>query len=296
MIGSLLLYAGLVCGLFALVLRLLAWRRRRRSSARATGGVSAGDRARDRVRDSASAAMASRRRVRMLTLLAATLTVTALVHPAPERRASGATAKSALDALVPIWQFDERHEVHVDASPARAFAAIRAVTADEILFFQTLTTIRRFGRSGPENILNAPGQQPLIDVAVHSGFSLLASTPPDEVVVGTIVVAPPGTTQAMVDAWRTPEMFAHARTPGMALAAMNFLVRPDGRGGSLVSTETRVFATDAAARWRFGIYWRVIYPGSALIRRMWLRAIRIRAERSAAPVGQTVAGQSAAER
>ncbi len=30
---------------------------------------------------------------------------------------------------------------------------------------------------------------------------------------------------------------------------------------------------------RFAIYWRVIYPGSALIRRMWLDAIRRRAER-----------------
>jgi len=26
------------------------------------------------------------------------------------------------------------------------------------------------------------------------------------------------------------------------------------------------------------LYWRVIYPGSALIRRMWLRAIKKRAE------------------
>jgi hypothetical protein len=58
---------------------------------------------------------------------------------------------------------------------------------------------------------------------------------------------------------------------------MNFLVLPDGKGGSLVSTETRIHASDAAARRRFAAYWRVIYPGSALIRRMWLRAIRRRA-------------------
>ena len=31
---------------------------------------------------------------------------------------------------------------------------------------------------------------------------------------------------------------------------------------------------------RFALYWRVIYPGSALIRRMWLRALRLRAERA----------------
>ncbi|HYW41393.1 MAG TPA: hypothetical protein VE959_00970 [Bryobacteraceae bacterium] len=28
----------------------------------------------------------------------------------------------------------------------------------------------------------------------------------------------------------------------------------------------------------FAAYWRMIYPGSALIRRMWLRAIKRRAE------------------
>ena len=44
------------------------------------------------------------------------------------------------------------------------------------------------------------------------------------------------------------------------------------------STETRVFATDDSARRRFAAFWRVIYPGSALIRRMWLRAIQRRAE------------------
>jgi len=40
---------------------------------------------------------------------------------------------------------------------------------------------------------------------------------------------------------------------------------------------TRVFASGPAARRRFAAYWRVIYPGSALIRRMWLRAIERRA-------------------
>jgi hypothetical protein len=58
---------------------------------------------------------------------------------------------------------------------------------------------------------------------------------------------------------------------------MNFFVTADGPGGSIVSTETRVFANSAAASRRFAAYWRIIYPGSALIRRMWLRAIERRA-------------------
>ncbi len=60
---------------------------------------------------------------------------------------------------------------------------------------------------------------------------------------------------------------------------MNFLVQDDGAGASIVRTETRVYATDAPSEVQFARYWRVIYPGSALIRRMWLRGIKYRAER-----------------
>ena len=68
--------------------------------------------------------------------------------------------------------------------------------------------------------------------------------------------------------------------PGYLKAGFNFLVEPNGDGGCLLSTETRVIATDAGARRRFRPYWTVVHPGSALIRRGWLRAIRSRAERT----------------
>jgi hypothetical protein len=46
-----------------------------------------------------------------------------------------------------------------------------------------------------------------------------------------------------------------------------------------VITETRVFATDAVALRRFTPYWRIIFPGSAILRVTWLRAVKHRAER-----------------
>jgi hypothetical protein len=67
-------------------------------------------------------------------------------------------------------------------------------------------------------------------------------------------------------------------SPGFALAAMNFRVMPIAPQRSRLSTETRVFANSPGARRRFAVYWRVIYPGSALIRRMWLEAIARRAK------------------
>jgi hypothetical protein len=135
--------------------------------------------------------------------------------------------RSRLDAVMPAYHFHEVHTVRVHAPPARILAAVHDVTAGEIRFFRTLTWIRspRLGAKSPESILNAPENQPILDVALRSGFT-------------------------------------------------------DADGWSRLSTETRVLGTDDSARRRFAVYWRLIYPGSALIRRMWLQAVKRRAEAS----------------
>lgn len=198
------------------------------------------------------------------------LAVTGLLLPARASRAAARGTK--LDDFVPAWQFSEAHSLRVAADPDRVFAAIRQVRAGEILLFRTLTWIRRGGRSAPPGILNAGDDRPILDVATTSGFVPLADEEPRELVIGTIVVRPPGLRAAL-----SPDLFRRPLPPGHALAVMNFRVVPDGAGGSIVSTETRVFANDPSSRRRFAIYWRIIYPGSALIRRMWLRAIARRA-------------------
>lgn len=181
-------------------------------------------------------------------------------------------AETRLDEFMPVWQFNEHHTIRIAAPPERVFGAIQRVRADEISFFTTLTWIRRGGRKAPESILNAGDSTPLLDVATRNGFIYLANDTPREVVIGTVVTAPRVKRGAF-----TPETFKQSLPAGMALAAMNFLVRPDGPNASIVSTETRVFANSPESRRGFARYWRVIYPGSALIRRMWLRAIKRRA-------------------
>jgi len=160
---------------------------------------------------------------------------------------------TSLDGFMPRWQFRERHSIRIAAPPEAIFDAIRRVTAREIFLFRTLTFIRRLGRSAPESILNAPPDEPILEVATRTGFRYLANQPPREIVVGIDIA---------------PEIFA----------AMNFLI-----DGSLLSTETRIVARTAKARRVFAAYWFVIRLGSGLIRRMWLRAIRKRAELSSAP-------------
>lgn len=212
----------------------------------------------------------SRRRALAIAAGGALLAAGALNAPACDAQVR--RPSNALDAFIPAWQFHEVHTHHVPAPPARVFEAIKRVRADEILLFQALTWIRRGGRSLPPGILNAGSESPIVDVATKGGFVVLADDAPRELVLGAIVARPPGGRLVL-----TRERFREPFPPGYALAAMNFRIIDDGAGGSIVSTETRVHATSPAVRRRFAAYWRVIYPGSALIRRMWLRAIARRA-------------------
>ena len=185
------------------------------------------------------------------------------------------TVASELDRVAPSYQFNEVHRTTVRATPERAYLAIKEVTASEILFFRELTWLRRFGRRGSESILNAPERRPLLDVATQTSFITLADSP-REIVVGTVVIAPPHALRTRPI--NADEFAALAAQDGYALATMNFVVTPRADGTCDVSTETRVFATDESARRRFAAYWRLINIGSALIRLMWLRAIKRRAE------------------
>lgn len=246
MLDSFLVYLGLtllLAGLFSLIwpLRFLGLRTRPVAAMVAAGGLLLG------------------------------LIVLAL--PVSNKEVTAPTTK--LDDWMPRWQVGEQHTIRVAAPPEKVFAAIHAVRANEIFLFRTLTAIRRCGQEGPESILDAPEQKSILDVATQTSFVLLGEEPPRELVIGTVVGAP-----ATVPAKGrlTPEVFRKTLPPGFALATMNFLVLPDNHGGSTISTETRIYANTASALRQFVVYWRVIHPGSDIIRRMWLRAIKQRAE------------------
>jgi hypothetical protein len=59
---------------------------------------------------------------------------------------------------------------------------------------------------------------------------------------------------------------------GSVRIGLDFVARPEG-GGTILSTETRVQALTPRARLAFRLYWLVVGPFSALVRRRWLRAI-----------------------
>ncbi len=222
-------------------------------------------------------AIRTRRQAALVLVLG--LMVVVMGGSLPARVVRVATPRTELDRFAPVYQFSEFHSIRIIAPKEQVYQALKSVTAEEIALFRTLTWLRRFGLPGPESILNPPPHVALLNVATRTSFLVLAEELDREIVLGTLVAAPPG--------WRpsgkpTPDgfraFFVTTNHPGFAPAAMNFRIEDAGPAACTLTTETRVYATDASTRRRFALYWRVIYPGSALIRRMWLRAIARRAE------------------
>jgi len=217
--------------------------------------------------------VSTRRQASYLVIAGTVNVVVGWSLPAKDLRAE--PPHTRLDEFIPVYQFNEFHSIRVNAPREKVYDAIKAVTADEIPLFRALTWIRRGGRPSPEGILNPSHGAPILDVATRTSFLQLAEDPGRETVIGTDVVVPRGWHPRLKP---TPEDFKNVHEPGFALAAMNFRLEDAGPGVTAVTTETRIFATDRSARRRVAAYWRVIYPGSSLIRYMWLRAIQRRAE------------------
>ena len=182
---------------------------------------------------------------------------------------------SKLDEFAPIYQFSEHASIPVRAPAERIYDAILRVTAAEVPLYRTLAWIRRGGAAGPESVLNPPDHESLVQVATRTSFLTLAEVPGREFVMGAVVMAPEGVKLA---AGPTPESFKALTRPGFAKAVMSFTIEPQRPGVCLLRTETRVHAADPESRNVFSRYWKVITPGSLLIRYMWLRAIKLRAE------------------
>ena len=152
-----------------------------------------------------------------------------------------------LDDWLPEWDVRERHERAVAAPPERALAAALTAPPDRLV----------------SALVRARGMRPatLDGFFEAHGFEVLERT------ATSYVVGAVGTP------WRPRARLARfgAARPASVRIAADLRARA-AAAGSILSTETRVAAVDAAARRRFRLYWLAIRPFSALIRRRWLRA------------------------
>lgn len=154
-----------------------------------------------------------------------------------------------------VW--DELHAVKLTGLPVTvALSAVR--------FLPVLLSGKGFGQLHDRTFLDA------------LPVPLLASDEQESVVFGGVL-----------QAWRlsggeeSPQLDAEDLQrwiqPGWVKAVMDFRLKPE-RGGTVLSSETRVLATDPTTRRRFSLYWVFVQPGSTAIRWELLTAVQLKAE------------------
>ncbi len=169
-------------------------------------------------------------------------------------------ANVLIDQYLPNWDVHELHEIKILIPPVQAYRAVKDLDLGRSLLIRILFTIRGLPHR------NAVTLETLKQV----GFVVLEEDPPTEIVLGLI-----GRFWKMRGGLRAFEAieFVSFADPGFVKAAWNFHVAPTV-GGSMVTTETRIIATDAPSRRAFRRYWFFIGPFSGLIRREALRLIK----------------------
>jgi hypothetical protein len=193
-----------------------------------------------------------------------------------------------LDDLIPRYDVVERHRIFVRAAPNVVYAALRAANLSGGPITRSLLALRAIPAAigaiarSPRAALGEYRERAASRLGVvrlqdfeRAGFRVVAERAPDELVIGLLgrFWTPRGGLCTDVRA----DMFRRGPPVGQALAGWNFTVtgRPDG--ASELRTETRVWCAPDA-RWKFRLYWLAVRPGSGLIRREMLRAIRRHAE------------------
>ncbi len=179
----------------------------------------------------------------------------------------------SLDPFFPEYQVFERYEVVVRAPAETAFSTAAALKLEDSGLVRAIFSTREmFLGSKPDD--NAP-RLGLAEQAKQWGWGVLREVSGQEILFGAVTqpwVARP------VFKSLSPEEFVGFTTPGYVKIAWTLRVDPLDQATSILSTETRAFATDPQARARFRRYWSMVMPGTMLIRRLALRQAKKQAE------------------
>jgi hypothetical protein len=177
-----------------------------------------------------------------------------------------------LDDLVPTAEHGTRQTTHIAAPAEVVWEELRAAQLCSL----PLTLLLAGARALPVVLAGKAGaalRRPFLDLVP---VPRMAEQPPSSVLFGGLLQPwhlAGGERGPVLDA----ESLRAFSQPGWVKTGMEFRLTPRP-GGTELSCETRVVATDPSSRRRFARYWLLIAPGSSAIRWELLAAVKQRAE------------------
>ncbi|HEX8368473.1 MAG TPA: hypothetical protein VF604_08025 [Pyrinomonadaceae bacterium] len=180
-----------------------------------------------------------------------------------------------IDEFLPIYDFDEKHEINVRASAEKVCAALNSFDYNESAVIRRLFWLRGLAS---ENAGGASSESCNLRDMTKSDFVVLGEKPNEEILFG--LAGKFWTLKGDLQKLKAEEFFAFAKE-GYAKAAWNFTLSETDEMRTCLKTETRVRCLGAASHESFRFYWMFVKPFSGWIRREMLRLVKQKAEAAA---------------
>lgn len=187
-----------------------------------------------------------------------------------------------LDDYCPRWDFREIHSIPTHATAPTVLEAVRSISPADVPLVNFMMGIRSLPALAlGHSLFRSDPHTPFLDQIIGSGFLFLGKTD-HEVLLGTIGKFWRPSGGLCLDIVNAEE-FKKFEKPGWAKAGWNVTVEGDGPNRR-IRTETRITCTDQSARTKFRSYWWIVRPGSGMIRKSILRALKQKAEQRSLPL------------
>jgi hypothetical protein len=198
----------------------------------------------------------------------------------PVRLNQSATSDQQLDGLMHAYSFNEYHEVSIKASPEEVKEVFRVTGVNDIPIAHLLLKIRGIADEDVDMSDRASNNKANSDTFSTPDFNFFMVEPNEYI---SVMILKPNMISSNKEMAALPEIstidqFIAFNEPGYMKVAINFRFISNDNKETLLTTQTRVAGTTKTDSYKFARYWRVIYPGSAIIRRVWLDTIKKKAE------------------
>jgi hypothetical protein len=189
-----------------------------------------------------------------------------------------------LDKYLPDYDVTEVHTIRIKASPEVVYKATMEVKTTEIAgmvrFLFWLRVLPE--KQAVKQVTRLNNNKSLLQTLLDNGFTAIDTVPPKEFVFGLMAPGDIGRFWkkfAVKNIKLDAAQFMAFNNPDYIRVVANFLITPsDKPGWVILRTESRSVGLSKKAFKQFRPYWAIIRPWSGLIRRLWLSAIKRKAE------------------
>jgi hypothetical protein len=198
----------------------------------------------------------------------------------PARLYHSKTDNQKIDALLPDYAFNEFHEVCINAPIDKVKQVLTVTGVKDIPVAHLLMSVRGIADEDVDLSDRASNNQVGAETISTPDFNFFVVSPDEWITVMILksVIITNNSDKPAPPEISTLEQFEAFNDPGYIKVAVNFRFIRKSDDQTILTTETRNNGITLKDSRVFGIYWRIIYPGSAIIRRVWLDTIKKKAQ------------------